>query len=104
MTESNALRYTRNSYDWSEPAELFTAMKVVSKHYTEWCDFIRIVQSRPVVPSRRVVIEIIYAIYDEPCAQGRAERGGRGGPQAPPALLAVGKFFTKEAFFGIPGH
>ena len=30
--------------------------------------------------------------------------GGPGGPQAPPALLAVGNFYAAEAFFGIPGH
>ena len=38
MTKSNAFRYTRNLYDWSEPAGLFTAMKVVSTHHLEWCD------------------------------------------------------------------
>ena len=28
----------RNLYDWSESAGLFTAMKMVSTHYLEWCD------------------------------------------------------------------
>ena len=38
MTKSNVFRYTRNLFDWSEPAGLFTVMKVVSTDYLEWCD------------------------------------------------------------------